>query len=228
VLLHGFASTPRSLAFLARHVRVHLQRPVLRPDLGIAFADLVAAAARVETAIAASGAREVDVVGHSLGGLVASYLLKRVDCGRRVRRVITLGTPHAGTPLAWLGAIATLGALAGPWRLLPGSRFLAELAASPVPSGSELVALAGEADVVVPERCALLDTAARQCCLRLANVDHMQLVFHREVLARVGELLGAADPLALGARAAAQRARRDAAGAAQHVVELAHAAEACA
>lgn len=193
VLLHGFASTSRTLAFLARHVRVHLRRPVLRPDLGLGLGDLRAAAERVHSAILAAGAREVDVVGHSLGGLVASYLLKRIDRGLRLRRVITLGAPHAGTSLAWLGAVATLGLAPGLRQMLPGSRFLAELAAEPVPPVSELLAIAGEDDGVVPVGSALLARAARQRSQRLANVDHTELVFHRNVLSRVGELLGAAD-----------------------------------
>jgi len=46
----------------------------------------------IEAACEATGAAEVDVVGHSLGGLAARHLLER---GRRapVRRVVTLGAP---------------------------------------------------------------------------------------------------------------------------------------
>jgi pimeloyl-ACP methyl ester carboxylesterase len=42
-------------------------------------------------------ARKVDVVGHSMGGLVAKYDPANSD---RVRRVVTVGTPHCGSPLA--------------------------------------------------------------------------------------------------------------------------------
>jgi pimeloyl-ACP methyl ester carboxylesterase len=37
----------------------------------------------------------VDVVGHSLGGLVARYLIEQGD-GRRMRRLVTLGSPWYG------------------------------------------------------------------------------------------------------------------------------------
>src|SRR5262245_38827837 len=146
VLLHGFASTPRTLAFLARHVRNHLKRPVLRPSLGFGWGDVQIAAKRVDAAIAAARFDDVDVVGHSLGGLIATELLKNVDRGARVRRVITLGTPHAGAPLARYGAIATLGLSPCIRQLVQGSRYLAELAALPVPAGSELIAITGQAD----------------------------------------------------------------------------------
>ena len=207
VLLHGFASTPRMLAFLARHVRIHLKRPVLRPPLGFGWGDLRCAAKRVEAAIVAAAVDEVDVVGHSLGGLVATELLKNVDRGRRVRRVITLGTPHAGVPLARWAAIATLGLSPSMQQLVPGSPFLVRLAALPVPVGSELVAITGDADALVGERSSSIATAARQRSLRLRDVDHMQLAFHLDALALVGDLLGTADVAPCRSRRSAFRAR---------------------
>jgi pimeloyl-ACP methyl ester carboxylesterase len=208
VLLHGFASTPRVLALLARHVRAHLERPVLRPSLGFGWGDVSRAAERVDAAITAAGFDEVDVVGHSLGGLVATELLKNVDRGRRVRRVITLGTPHAGVPLARWAAIATLSMSPCMRQLVPGSRYLARLAARPVPAGSELVAITGEADALVPERSSCIATRAGQRWLRLRDVGHMQLVFHRDVLALVGDLLGVADAAASPSRAPLRARRR--------------------
>src|SRR5215831_11019242 len=68
VLLHGFASTPATLAFLARYVSHQLNRRVLRPSLGFGWGDLSTAAQQVAAAIAAARFDEVDVVGHSLGG----------------------------------------------------------------------------------------------------------------------------------------------------------------
>jgi len=220
VLLHGFASTPRALAFLARHVRDRLKRPVLRPALGCGWGDVSRAARRIGAAIAAAGFDEVDVVGHSLGGLVATELLKNVDRGARVRRVITLGTPHAGLALARYAAIATLGLSSCMRQLAPGSRFLAELAERSVPTGSELVAIAGDADVLVSPRSSRIPVAARQRGLRLRDVGHMQLLFHRDALALVGELLGA-DAAPSRSRAQVQRARRAPRRAAERVVSSA-------
>jgi triacylglycerol lipase len=44
----------------------------------------------------------IDLVGFSMGGLVARYYLQRLGGIRRVRRFITIGTPHRGTWLAYL------------------------------------------------------------------------------------------------------------------------------
>ena len=70
--------------------------------------------------------------------------------GRSVRRVVTLGTPHRGTPAALLGALV-LGLFSRAiWQMIPGSPLLRELARLPVPAGSEIVAVASDADNLVP------------------------------------------------------------------------------
>jgi triacylglycerol lipase len=42
----------------------------------------------------------VDVIAHSLGGLDARFALARLGLASRVRALVTVGTPHRGTPLA--------------------------------------------------------------------------------------------------------------------------------
>jgi len=50
-------------------------------------------ARRIEEVCRDTGAPRVDVVGHSLGGLVARHLVELGD-GSRVRRLVTLGSPY--------------------------------------------------------------------------------------------------------------------------------------
>ena len=50
-------------------------------------------ARRIEEVCRDTGAPRVDVVGHSLGGLVARHLVELGD-GGRVRRLVTLGSPY--------------------------------------------------------------------------------------------------------------------------------------
>lgn len=59
-------------------------------------------ARRIEEVCAATGARQLTLVGHSMGGLVGRCYLARHG-GERVARLITLSTPHQGTALARLG-----------------------------------------------------------------------------------------------------------------------------
>jgi hypothetical protein len=45
------------------------------------------------------GRKNIDIVAHSMGGLVARVAIEKYGCDKYVRKVITLGTPHKGSPL---------------------------------------------------------------------------------------------------------------------------------
>jgi pimeloyl-ACP methyl ester carboxylesterase len=98
VLVHGIFGHPTGFWRLRQHLegqgltrfasfaygpRLDYQR--LSADLG----------ALIETVRARSGAPQVDVVGHSLGGLVGRYLVEHGDA-RHVRRLVSLGSPWYG------------------------------------------------------------------------------------------------------------------------------------
>jgi len=96
VLVHGFLGDPSNFlvlrSFLSRYgVRSfasfsyppRLDHQRLAPRLG----QMIARVCR-ET-----GSPRVDVVGHSLGGLVARHLIEQGD-GSRVGRLVTLGSPY--------------------------------------------------------------------------------------------------------------------------------------
>jgi len=57
-------------------------------------------AERIEGICSATGAEQVSLVGHSMGGLVARAYLRRFG-PRRVGKLVTMGTPHHGSILAW-------------------------------------------------------------------------------------------------------------------------------
>jgi triacylglycerol lipase len=59
--------------------------------------------------IAELGHERVDVIAHSLGGLDARYALAKLGLASRVRALVTIGTPHHGTPLANLATEGPLG-----------------------------------------------------------------------------------------------------------------------
>lgn len=49
-------------------------------------------------------ADKVDIIAHSMGGLVSRAYIQGNGYGYNVRRLITLGTPHLGAPMAYLRA----------------------------------------------------------------------------------------------------------------------------
>src|SRR6266404_410271 len=100
VLVHGLFGDPTNFLLLRRYLatrgmrnfaafsyppRLDYQR--LAPRLG----DLI------DAVCLATGAPEVDLVGHSWGGLIARYLVE-MPRASRVRRLVTLGAPYFASP----------------------------------------------------------------------------------------------------------------------------------
>ncbi|HSB09703.1 MAG TPA: hypothetical protein VLM38_09485 [Blastocatellia bacterium] len=64
----------------------------------------------IDQAVTQNGATEVSLIAHSMGGLVSRYYLESGEFNARpgyssVRRLLTLGTPHRGSPLALSAAM---------------------------------------------------------------------------------------------------------------------------
>jgi triacylglycerol lipase len=93
----GIAGHLKSLGCDAHAVRLPAAKSV--PDRAQVLVD----------AIAALPHARIDLIAHSLGGLDARYALAKLGLASRVRSLVTIGTPHRGTPLADL---ATDGPLA--------------------------------------------------------------------------------------------------------------------
>lgn len=60
-------------------------------------------ARKAEFVLEETGADGIDVVGHSLGGIILRYYVERLGGHRVVRNLVTLGTPHRGTLASALG-----------------------------------------------------------------------------------------------------------------------------
>jgi len=67
-------------------------------------ASIAARAAELAAFVNELDARRVNLVAHSMGGLDARYALAKLGLRRKVASLVTIGTPHRGTPLADLGA----------------------------------------------------------------------------------------------------------------------------
>lgn len=87
--------------------------------------------AEVKRALKATGFRKVDLVGHSMGGLVCRSYLTRRGAGAKVRKCVFLATPNEGTPLAYLAGIlsgfVTVDALPEEFRDIAGTLLTADV-----------------------------------------------------------------------------------------------------
>jgi triacylglycerol lipase len=111
VLLHGLlgfdelAIGPARLAYF-RGLTERIQRvgaDVHRPRVARTAAVAVRAqqlARRIEQL----SAKRVNIIAHSMGGLDARYAIAKLGLSGRVASLVTIGTPHRGTPLADIGS----------------------------------------------------------------------------------------------------------------------------
>ena len=106
ILLHGFFMNRSQWLWLGRNL---LARGV-GPLYGTSYfsPQAVASSARhlqrfVAYVMAREDAEQVDIVAHSLGGLVARYYIEQMNGAQHVGRLVTLGSPHRGTKLGRLG-----------------------------------------------------------------------------------------------------------------------------
>lgn len=139
-------------------------------------------ARRIDDVLAATGAEQVILVGHSMGGLASRAYLRRYGTGK-VAKLVSLGTPHQGSYLARFG----LGVNARQMRI--GSLWLAELAANEtLPPGS--VSISSQHDSYVqPGLSRLAPGGGRDVVV--SGVGHLGLVLSAAVFARLREALEA-------------------------------------
>ena len=107
LLVPGYGGSTGALEVLARALRTAGRTATVLALPGDGTGDLALSAAVLDAA-AATSAVPVDVVGYSAGGVVARAWAK--DHPSRVRRVVTLGSPHHGTGIAAVGAVFAPGA----------------------------------------------------------------------------------------------------------------------
>jgi pimeloyl-ACP methyl ester carboxylesterase len=143
---------------------------------------------------AATGAAQVVLVCHSMGGLAARVYLRKHGTGS-VKRVVTVATPHQGTVFGHLGH--------GPngRQMAAGSSFLKHLALhEDAQIRSRFVCIATRDDnLVVPRSSPLLEGAEQHC---LDGVGHLALIADRRtwqliakaVEPRQGDMAAAVNP----------------------------------
>lgn len=137
---------------------------------------------RIDDVLAATGAQQVILVGHSMGGLVVRAYLRRYGSAK-VARIVTLGSPHQGTRLAALG----LGRNAR--QMCPGSSWLAALAlpgAVPLPSGSAAIFSCHDNYVFPQLASSTLQGAAN---VIVGGISHLGMAFSSLVLDKLLEAL---------------------------------------
>jgi len=127
LLVPGYGRFGPCWGAMKRMLRRRGAGPLFEMAPGIVFAPIEEFAGRlgerVDAILQSTGAEQIDLVAHSMGGLVARYYVEQLGGAGKVRRCITIETPHHGTLLA----VIAPGENARQMR--PGSTFLAPTSA---------------------------------------------------------------------------------------------------
>ena len=127
------------------------------------------------------------IFGHSMGGLIGLYYVKKLGGAKRVRRLIMMGSPAHGTWAA-LAGVVTIGLISSAsWQLLPRSRFLDELNQGPLPPEVDVITLAAARDWF----CPVASTKVRGATNITLPMGHSSLVVSGEVYKRLVSVLRA-------------------------------------
>lgn len=118
--------------------------------------------------------KTVDIVAHSMGGVVARYYIQKLGGDGKVANLITLGTPHQGTAWSRFSVLAHIRELA------PASKLLQELNEMPAPLKTRVVTIAGKWDLMMmPKRCTEWKGTRH---IELKRVGHAGLLYSRRVV----------------------------------------------
>jgi len=173
LLVHGYVCNRGFMLPLRRYLREqgisaysHNLEPVYADIDG--YAD--ALARRIEEICTATGADQLVILGHSMGGLAARAYLRRHGAPR-VAKLITLGTPHHGTVMARL-AVGTNGQ-----QMVPGNPWLNRLNEEAL-SLLVVSVFSHQDNIVAPQDSAVLAGAKS---ISVSGMGHVSMPFSRRI-----------------------------------------------
>ncbi|MEU5736892.1 alpha/beta fold hydrolase [Streptomyces tendae] len=195
VLLHGFIDNRSVFLLLRRSLVQHGRHEIESLNYSPLTCDIRTAAEllgrHIEEICERTGSERVDVVGHSLGGLIARYYVQRLGGDLRVRTLVTLGTPHAGTkvvPLANAHPIVR--------QMRPGSAVIEELTMPAPGCRTRFVSFWSDLDRVMdPLETACLDHPDLSVQnVRVSGIGHLALPVHPTVATGIRQALDTTGP----------------------------------
>ena len=193
VLLHGFIDNRSVFVLLRRSLAQHGRQQIESLNYSPLTCDIRAAAEllgrHIEGICERTGSERVDIVGHSLGGLIARYYVQRLGGDTRVRTLVTLGTPHSGTrvvPLANAHPIVR--------QMRPGSDLLEELTRPAPGCRTHFVSFWSDLDHLMdPLETACIDHADLMAQnVRVSGIGHLALPVHPAVATGIRQVLDTA------------------------------------
>lgn len=118
-------------------------------------------------------APQIDIIAHSMGGVIARYYVQCLGGDGLVRNLITLGSPHQGTHMSRLSVLPHIR------EMRPGSHTMKELNALPPPRFTRVTSISGSLDLVMLNKNSTHWAGVRN--IHLKKVGHAGLLFSKRV-----------------------------------------------
>ncbi len=190
LLLHGFFQTRKLWEMMEDRLR-HDGFGVISFNLGGVLhrynthpVDVVArqVADKIDSLAAKHKFESLHIIGHSKGGLVARRYVQHLGGDKRVKSVVTLGTPHHGTPTALVAVaimgMGTLSSSAGD--LLPRSQLVRAINRDTFPAHVPLTSIYSREDLICPYQASVLRPRPGETSMsnvQVRGIGHSQLAW---------------------------------------------------
>lgn len=181
ILVHGFLASPNLLRPMKHRLEKRGHTVYLANLSPLCIQDIRRLARElsetVERVCFVEDVDCVDMVGVSLGGLIALYYQQAIAEQPRLRRLVAVGTPFLGTdfPRPFLPLLGRLSQ--GVWQVLPDAQLLAEMREQGIPAGTVVTSIAMEGDTVSPpDACRLPGASCIVLPGRKTPINHQLLV----------------------------------------------------
>lgn len=195
LLVHGIIDNHATFTVMEYALRRRGFQTLSSYDYGLLTQNIPRAAARlgetIEELTAATGYERVHIIGHSLGGLIARYYVQRLGGDRHVHTLVTLGTPHQGTQLAWAAPLLPLIR-----QLTPNSAVIQELAQPAPGCRTRFISFYSDIDhLIVPSGNARLDHPDLNVQnIPVCGVGHLSMPNNGRIAFTIAQALRELDP----------------------------------
>lgn len=166
VLLCGWATTPGTMSLMAKRFDAAGYAPFIFDHGGwFKRLNMDSIASLAERALVAirelrGDGDRIALVGHSLGGIVGRYLVCELGAAQELHTLVTLGSPHRGSPVAKTASkVPIVAASPSIHEIVPNSDLITRLNAQPFPPDLSVLAIVSDTDRHCPRPCAELEDA---------------------------------------------------------------------
>ncbi len=186
LLVHGYFMSRACFILLYLRMRHTGKRTIFTINLRPRTASIEELAhqlsEKIEEILVLTKSDKVDIIGHSMGGIVSRYYIEQMNGAKKVNKLITIGSPHNGTKMAVFG----IGANAK--ELHYGSEFMRGLNAGPLSGEVKYYSLWSTIDnLVIPQESSILKEPGVN--IKFYGIGHLTLLFSPRVFLKIMEIL---------------------------------------